>query len=529
MKRITALILTLVMLITANGVLAEKTGNADSSATEFVTYIMGDSGSRSSRSFSSEEYICVTEEDGRYIRYTVYLDEEAGRLFDEYNSDQPGPKPTWEELMAHIEALPVSLTEELDVVPPTQEELDALAGKTVGEIRSALSAPEGMFGCCPAGKTEAGEDIVLKLECGFFRYAVLVNDPYEEYLACREAGSYDSLTVKSIVRTGLAYDATNIYWVSEGVRKAWENAGSQGVPPFKTVREARGGINRSGWYSESGEKTTITTEIGGRFFRYTAFLDEEGKKLYEDCYAADSNEAARREAYRKLDRYRDMQPITRAEELTAVPLAQEELDALAGKALGELETALSARDKGFWYYPMNLTTAQDMGEEVTFRLENGLFDYTVTVNETYEECLACKEAGDYSALTVRSAVFAGLSDNSTDLLFRPGGTREPDRWVNIKVYNRTGENIREVEINSADGFDKRSFSYPEAESTGQEDYPVVDMRTNITLSPIDMIRWVTESGSAFEAPVSLEEGEYIIFLLPEADGLTEVRPAAPVE
>lgn len=526
MKRITALILALAMLITANCVLAEDAGNTDSSATHFVSYVLGDSGGRSSRSLNNEEYVRVTEEDGRYFRYTVYLDEEAKRLYNEYHSDQP--KVTWEELMAYIEALPASLTEELDVVPPTQEELDALAGKTVGEIRSALSAPEGMFECYPAGNIEEGDNIVLKLECGFFRYAVLVDDPYEEYLACREDGSYDSLTVKSIARTGITYDATSLYWVSEGVRKAWENAGSEGVPPFKTLREAGGFLNR-GWYSESRERTVVSTEIDGRFFRYIALMDEEGKKLYDDYYAADRDEAARREAYNRLARYRDMLPITRAEELTAVPLAQEELDALAGKTLGELKDALSTGDNGFWYYPMNLTTAQDMGEEVTFRLENGLFDYTVTVNETYEECLACKEAGDYSALTVRSAGFKGLSHNSTDLLFRPDGTREPDRWVNIKVYNRTGENIREVEINSADGFDKRSFSYPEAESTGQEDYPVVDMRTNITLSPIDMIRWVTESGSAFEAPVSLEEGEYIIFLLPEADGLIEVRPAAPAE
>ena len=98
MKRITALILALAMLITANQVLAESDGDAGSSPTEFVSYILGDSGSRSSRSYNSEEYIRVEEEDGRYIRYTVYLDEEARRLFDEYNSGQSEPKVTWEEI-----------------------------------------------------------------------------------------------------------------------------------------------------------------------------------------------------------------------------------------------------------------------------------------------------------------------------------------------------------------------------------------------------------------------------------------------
>ena len=528
MKRITALILALAMLITANCVLAEDTGNTDSSPTKVISYVVGDSGGNSSRTLDSEEYILVTEEDGRYIRYTVYLDEEAKRLYNEYHSDPP--KVTWEELMAYIRTLPASLTEELDVVPPTQEELDALAGKTVGEIRAALSAPVGMHDCCyPAGRFEEGENIVLRLECGFFRYAVLVDDPYKEYLACKEADSYDSLTAKRIARIGLCYDATNIYWVSEGVRKAWENAGSEGAPPFKTVREARSALNGDGWFSVSGERMVITAEIDGRFFRYTAFLDEEGKKLYDDYNAAGSDEAARLEVYRKLDRYRAMLPITQAEELTAVPLAQEELDALAGKTLGELEAALSTGDNGFWYYPENLQAAEDRGEEVTFSLDIGIFSYTVTVNETYEECLACKEAGDYSALTVRSAGFKGLSHNSTDPLFRPDGTREPERWVHMEVYNRTGEIIREVEINNADGSHKRMFSYPEAEISGQEKYPIANMNSNITFASIDVIRWVTESGSTFEAPLPLQEGEYIIFLLPEADGLIEVRPAAAAE
>ena len=71
MKRITALILALAMLITANGILAEDAGNTDSSATQFVSYVLGDSGGRSSRSLNNEEYVRVTEEDGRYFRYTV--------------------------------------------------------------------------------------------------------------------------------------------------------------------------------------------------------------------------------------------------------------------------------------------------------------------------------------------------------------------------------------------------------------------------------------------------------------------------
>ena len=531
MKRITALILALAMLITANCVLAESAGDAGSSPTEFVSYILGDSGSRSSRSYNSEEYIRVEEEDGRYIRYTVYLDEEARRLFDEYNSGQSEPKVTWEEFTAYAGTLPVSVTEELDVVPPTQEELDALAGKTVGEIRDALSAPEGMYHCYPAGKIEAGENIVLKMECGFFRYAVLVDDPYEEYLACSEAGSYDSLTAKSIARTGIAYGATNIYWVSEGIRKAWENAGSKGVPPFKTMREIRGFRSR-GWFSESAVRTIIATEIDGRFFRYIALMDEEGKKLYKDCYAEGIDDAARGEAFSRFYRYRDMMPITRAEELTAVPLTQEELDALAGKALGELQDALSAGDEGYVYYPMIPLTAENREEEVTFCLEKGFFTYKVTVNETYEECLACQETGDYSdygTLTVRSAEFDGLSGNSTDLLFHTDGTREPDRWVKIEVYNRTGETVTGVETSSADGSSRSSFSYPEAESMGQETYPIVDLTTNITLCPLDLIRWTTESGSTFEVPVSLEEGKYIILLLPEADGLIEIRADGPVD
>ena len=311
MKKTAALILALVMLITANCVLAESTENTDSSTTETFAYIEGDSGGRSSRSFSSEEYVHVVEEDGRYIRYTTFLDEEARRLYNDYNSDSH--ETTWDELTTYIEALPASITEELDVVPPTQEELDALAGKTIGEIRSALSTHKGMYdGCYPAKKNEAGKDIVLKLDCGFFGYQVLVNEPYEEYLPCEEAKSYDSLTAKKIVQTSLTYDATSLYWVAEGTRKAWESAGSEGVPPFKTFREARGAGDGS-VVSYSRDRVAVATEIGGRYFRYAASVDEEGKKLNDDCYAIDrSDRAAFWEAHSRLDRYLDMLPITEA-------------------------------------------------------------------------------------------------------------------------------------------------------------------------------------------------------------------------
>ena len=129
MKRITALILALVMLITANCVLAESTEDTDSPATETFVYIVGDAGLRSSMSLGRDEFVHVVEEDGRYIRYTTFLDEEAKRLYDDYNSDRH--ETTWDELMPYVEALPASITEELDVVPPTQKELDALAGKTL--------------------------------------------------------------------------------------------------------------------------------------------------------------------------------------------------------------------------------------------------------------------------------------------------------------------------------------------------------------------------------------------------------------
>lgn len=524
MKRITAMILALAMLITANCVLAESAEDTDSPATETFVYIVGDSGLRSSMSLGRDEFVHVVEEDGRYIRYTTFLDEEAKRLYDDYNSDRH--ETTWDELMTYIEALPASITEELDVVPPTQEELDALAGKTIGEIRSALSAPKGMFDGYQAQRNEAGKDVVLIVDCGFFRYAVLVNESYEEYLACKEAGSCESLRARKIARTGLSPNATSLYWVAEGIRKAWEEAGSEGVPPFKTFREACGAGNGS-VVSNSRDRVAVAAEIGGRYFRYEASMDEEGKKLYDDYAATDRSDVpAFWEARSRLDRHLDMLPITAAEEVTAAPLTQEELDALTGKSLGELEAALSVMDPLCFYYPER-TEAE--AEEITFNLICGFFSYNVVINETYEAYLACKEADDYSTLIVKSAVYDSISHNITDFRYHADGTREPDRYVTIQVYNRTGENIMSISIGSADGSSRMTTSPSNEEGFRQGNYPIVYSTMNITSSPIELISWTTEDGSTYEAPVSLEEGEYIITLLPEAEGLIEIRADGPVD
>ena len=83
-----------------------------------------------------------------------------------------------------------------------------------------------------------------------------------------------------------------------------------------------------------------------------------------------------------------------------------------------------------------------------------------------------------------------------------------------------------ISIGSADGSSRMTTSPSNEEGFGQGNYPIVYSTMNITSSPIELISWTTEDGSTYEAPVSLEEGEYIITLLPEAEGLMEVRPAA---
>ena len=79
-----------------------------------------------------------------------------------------------------------------------------------------------------------------------------------------------------------------------------------------------------------------------------------------------------------MDEYIKSMPIAYSEEFTTVPMSQAEIDALAGKTIGELlEAGYEERESG-----------TELGENdeiiIVYIMRNGLFEYRCVVNADYE-------------------------------------------------------------------------------------------------------------------------------------------------
>ena len=189
--------------------------------------------------------------------------------------------------------------------------------------------------------------------------------------------------------------------------------------PFTTIGEAMHAEGYTGIAGGDDEHYAVVIEAEGKYIRLVADTDEKAKKLSEATleYAdADSLEAA----FEAYNAYIETLPVAYAEEITAQPITQEELDALAGKTLLEVEEA---------GYESN---SSEMGEDDTaiYTVSYGLFNYNLLLNETYTEYMEHNDNGFIGDLTVKSACFAGLSHNAAELRYRADGTydEENDPW-----------------------------------------------------------------------------------------------------
>lgn len=197
-----------------------------------------------------------------------------------------------------------------------------------------------------------------------------------------------------------------------------------GALSFATVGEAMNAEGFTGIAGGDDRHCVVAVERDGSYFRLVADMDEESIRLYEatlDYVDADTLEAA----FDAYNAYRDTLPFTYEEEITAPRLPREELDALIGKTLLEVEEA------GYEF------SSFDQGEngEAIYTICSGLYDYGLLLNETYAEYMEHDENGYIGDLTVRSAGFSGLSRNVTDLHYHADGTVDEtdDPWAE---YNR---------------------------------------------------------------------------------------------
>lgn len=192
------------------------------------------------------------------------------------------------------------------------------------------------------------------------------------------------------------------------------------VLPFATIGEAMASEDFTGVIGGDDQHYVVAMEHDGAYIRLVADLDEEARRLGEatlEYVDAETLEAA----FNAYNEYVMTLPVAYEEEITAAPLTQEELDALAGNTLQELENA------GFEH------SASEMGEndEATYVVSFGLYEYNLLLNETYTVYREHDDNGFIGDLTVKSAAFAGLSHNAAELRYHADGTydAEKDGWA----------------------------------------------------------------------------------------------------
>ena len=189
---------------------------------------------------------------------------------------------------------------------------------------------------------------------------------------------------------------------------------SQSLPVFTYFGEAVEDAPETSLYGLDGERCVAVVEYGGKFYRVVSFMDDKALELNAAVQEAwDSDQET---AWNTLDEYIMELPVAYTEPITVSPAGRQELDALAGKTLEELEA------DGWTVVPVG--PDEETGE-VRCSLEKGLFEYDVTVNETAEAWQQCEEAGSYGSLTVKQADFAGVSYNAVSLQYRANGTWDP--------------------------------------------------------------------------------------------------------
>ena len=207
---------------------------------------------------------------------------------------------------------------------------------------------------------------------------------------------------------------------------------AQGTPMYKTVGDAldaaRAAAGEEGNFVAgryAGEYIAVITEENGRYFRHVADYDEKLTEL-EDVrdaldYEADDFWDRWQTADAEIEAYVRTLPIACSEAFTAEPLAQADLDALAGKTVSELAEA-------GWEY-----LGSGGGEEsgIIYTMRNGLFEYEFTVDADFAAYEKAAEDGSDGAFAVTGAKCVGITHEAYEKRFHTDGTVEEEQPIDL--------------------------------------------------------------------------------------------------
>ena len=197
MKRI-ALILSFILLCMTFGALAETMDPLYAT----IGDAMEAAGENPIAGGEEGYYAVVTEEDGKYYRSVAETDDRYDELQQAISEAEPDQMDAaFTALDEYVKTLPIAYSEMFTAAPMAQADMDALVGKTIGELREA--------GYEDRESGTEGDDIVYVMRNGLFEYACVVNADFDAYEKAQEEwpdGGND-FVVKSVNFHGITSEA----------------------------------------------------------------------------------------------------------------------------------------------------------------------------------------------------------------------------------------------------------------------------------------------------------------------------------
>ena len=184
--------------------------------------------------------------------------------------------------------------------------------------------------------------------------------------------------------------------------------------PFATFGDAVKAAGEEAVKGGTSEYMAVIVKHDGRYYRVVSYLDDQAKALDDAISTAEDIDAA----FDAFNAYVDTLPVSFSEAFIAQPKAQEELDALVGKTIAELEAQ--------GYTTSSYGTAGE-ADRIGFWMADGLYEYEMIVDadeKTYEQK---NESDELGTMVVKSAKYFGIAQMATNLNVHMDGTIEPQQ------------------------------------------------------------------------------------------------------
>ena len=263
----------------------------------------------------------------------------------------------------------------------------------------------------------------------------------------------------------------------------------------------RDAVDAAGEYAAVGgdiDYLSVAAEKDGLYYRTVTILDDLAKELYMAAGAADSSDAA----FEAFNAYAWSLPVCYTEEITAKPKSREELEAQAGKTVGEL------LEEGYSFYGVgggeNLPTVVD--------LSYGMFIYEFEVDASFDYYLEHEGWDGLEDLKVKSGNLSASLSLAADLDWLADGTYQPQVVPNITAEEAAAaDSVLPLEEYSRKAWPLIDESYSDLQQNPDVRYGQVYMvegvvRQVLSQSPARAVLFAGEDGNSLPVIVECPEG-----------------------